>query len=190
MFKSDLLFSPLIYSLSFSSDPIRDWIKRFISEDTTFYPLKSKIVLSPVSNEFIRDRFMRWEFALKIFVQEYNWKQKLFGDGFLFLNWYGYHFYGEKTRSDYPHNPILQILLYSGIIGVLIYLLFLFKVFYYYLKYIKKYPLLFIFFLITFFFTFFSGGSPFDPPIMGFFVILPFFIHYVQQKTDTEPNEN
>lgn len=56
------------------------------------------------------------------------------------------------------------------------------KVFNYYIKYIREYPLLIIFFLITFVFTFFSGGSPFDPPVMGFFVMLPFFIHSVHKK--------
>jgi hypothetical protein len=66
-------------------------------------------------------------------------------------------------------------------LGLIIYCYFLYKVFFYYIKYISEYPLLFIFFLITFFFSFFSGGSPFDPPIMGFFVILPFFIHSIHK---------
>ena len=44
----------------------------------------------------------------------------------------------------------------------------------------------FIFFLITYFFTFFSGGNPFDPPIMGFFMMLPFFIHYIHEKDKTD----
>jgi hypothetical protein len=47
-----------------------------------------------------------------------------------------------------------------------------------------------IFFLITFFFSFFSAGSPFDPPIMGFFVILPFFIHSINKKIKAEQFDN
>jgi uncharacterized membrane protein HdeD (DUF308 family) len=167
-----------------AQDPIRKWAAKFISEDTTYYPYKSNIVLDTISNPFIAGRLLRWEFALEIFSHEYNWKQKIFGGGFNFLNWYGYYFFGDKTRSDYPHNPFLYILLYSGILGLSIYLFFFYKVFYYYLKYVKVYPLFFVFFIITFYFSFFSSGSPFDPPIMGFFVILPFFIHSVHKKEE------
>jgi hypothetical protein len=171
------------------SDPIRNWASKFISEDTTYHPYKSNIVLDTISNSFIGDRASRWEFALKIFSKEYSWKQKLFGGGFNFLNWFGYYFDHDKTRSDYPHNPFLSILLYSGIFGLIIYLILMYKVFYYYIKYLEKYKILIVFFIITFFFSFFSAGSPFDPPVMGFFVILPFFIHSVHNLKNGPSDE-
>lgn len=167
-------------------DPIRRIASKFISEDTTYYPYKSKISLFSISNQLIDSRFIRWQYAIQVFSKEYTIKEKLFGGGFDFLNWYGNYFLKDKTKSDWPHNPFLSVLLYSGIIGLLIYIFFMFKGFYYYLKYIKDYPLLFIFFIITFFFSFFSGSSPFDPPIMGFFSILPFFIHAVHKKDRSE----
>jgi hypothetical protein len=180
------MFSLSILETSFNNqkdtDPIRNWVSRFISEDTTYYPFKSNFVVDTISNSFSSPRIVRWQFASQIFLREYNWKQKLFGGGFDFLNWYGYYFYNDKTRSDYPHNPFLSVLLYSGILGLIIYLFFIYKVFYYYIKYFKEYKILAVFFLITFFFSFFSAGSPFDPPIMGFFVILPFFIHSVHER--------
>ncbi|NOU19892.1 MAG: hypothetical protein HOO91_20225, partial [Bacteroidales bacterium] len=163
-------------------DILRNWIAKYVSEDTTYHPLKSNIKAGFYTESFGEDRISRWKFAWQIFTKEYNWKQKIFGGGFNFLNWYGYYFLKDKTKSDYPHNPFLYILLYSGIIGLLLYLFLLYKVFYYYIKYIKEYYLFFIFFLITYFFTFFSGGNPFDPPIMGFFMILPFFVHYIHKK--------
>jgi len=133
---------------------------------------------------------MRWQFAWQIFTKEHTLSQKLFGGGFNFLNWYGYYFQRDKTRSDYPHNPFLSILLYSGILGLILYLIFMYKVFYYYIKYFKEYKILSVFFIITFFFSFFSAGSPFDPPIMGFFVMLPFFIHYIHKKNKPELNRH
>ncbi len=132
---------------------------------------------------------MHWQFARQIFTKEYNWNQKIFGGGFDFLNWYGYYFHKDKTRSDWPHNPFLSVLLYSGILGLLVYIVLMYKVFYFYIKYIKEYYILFIFFLITFFFSFFSAGNPFDPPMMGFFVILPFFIHSIHKQDITEPEK-
>jgi hypothetical protein len=177
-------------SNQFDDDPIRNIASRFLSEDTVYYPYKSNIVLNTLPNSFISDRVTRWEFACKIFFKEYNLKQKLIGNGFSFLNWYGYFFDKDKTKSDWPHNPFLSILLYSGILGLIIYCYFIFKVFSYYFKYIKEYSYFFILFLITFFFSFFSGGSPFDPPIMGFFVILPFFIHSIHKKIKPEQFDN
>jgi hypothetical protein len=179
-----LNFFPLISSETIrdTADPIRALTSKFISEDTTYHKYKSNLLVDPKWNKYRDERVVRWLFAIQIYSKEFNWKQKLFGGGFNFLNWYGYYFLKDRTASDWPHNPFLSILLYSGIIGLIIYCFFIYKVFYYYLKYKKEYPILFIFFLITFFFTFFSGGSPFDPPIMGFFVILPFFIHSIHEK--------
>lgn len=181
LFPSNLLKS-LSYQKQDDNDPIRRWVSKLISEDTVYYAYKSNITLDTISNPFVADRILRWKFAYQIFMKEFSWRQKIFGGGFNFLNWYGKIFMNDKTQSDYPHNPFLHILLYSGILGLLIYCIFIYKVFYYYIKYIKVYLLLFIFFLITFFFSFFSSGTPFDPPIMGFFSILPFLIHAVHKK--------
>jgi hypothetical protein len=165
-------------------DPIRNWISKITSEDTTYHGFKTNLISERINGNFGEDRLERWKFALQIFRKEYNWTKKIIGGGFNFLNWYGYIFKGDKTKSDYPHNPFLHILLYSGIVGLFFYLWLLYKVFYYYIKYIKEYYLFFIFFLVTYFFTFFSGGIPFDPPITGFFMILPFFIHSVLKNEE------
>ncbi len=161
-----------------SSDPINKWLRTFFTNDTSYYGMKNVMLNDTVTLSFGMDRIERWKFALKIYKNEYNTFEKIFGGGFYFLNWYGAVFLKDKSKDDYPHNPFLYILLYSGIFGLSIYLFFTYKVFYYYVKYFKENQPLFIFFLIIFFFSFFSGGSPFDPPIMGFFVILPYFIHH------------
>jgi hypothetical protein len=163
-------------------DILRRWTSNLLSEDSTYHSYRNILLSDKISEEFQGSRIMRWQFAREIFTKEYNWRQKLFGGGFNHINWYGYYFLKDKTKSDWPHNPFLSVLLYSGILGLMLYLFLLYKVFYYYIKYIREYLLFFIFFLITFFFAFFSGGSPFDPQIMGFFVILPFFIHSVHKK--------
>jgi hypothetical protein len=163
-------------------DPIRILASKIISSDTTYYGYKSELYVDTIGNKFIENRVMGVQFALQIFLKEYNWTERVFGGGFNFLNWYGYYFFKDKTAIDYPHNPFLYILLYSGLFGLFLYCYLMYKIFYLYIKYIKEYPYLFIFFLIIFVFSFFSGGSPFDPPIMGFFAILPFFIHSIHQK--------
>lgn len=166
-------------------DPVRAFVAKIFSEDTTYYGYKTNIVLDTITNKVIGGRIMRWQFAWQIFTKEYNWVKKIFGGGFAHLNWYGYFFYGDKTKSDWPHNPFISVLLYSGIFGLLIYIFFMYKVVYYYIRYFREYQILFIYFLLTAFFTFFSGDSPFDPPMMGFFVMLPFFINYVHKKQES-----
>lgn len=164
------------------SDPVRSLVKRLVIEDTVYYGYKADIDVEYDPKNPINGRTARWEFAWQIFKKEYNWRQKIFGNGFDYLNWYGYYFLKDKTKSDYPHNPFLSVLLYSGILGLLLYFILMFKVISIYLRYIKEYYILFIFFSITFFFSFFSANTPFSPPIMGFFVLLPFFIDYIHKK--------
>jgi hypothetical protein len=162
-----------------NQDIVRRFAAKLISEDTTYYAYKKNLEVDTITNKFIGERIMRWQFAMEIFKKEYNLKQKLFGGGFNFLSWFGFRFLNDKTECDYPHNPFLTIILYTGIIGLIIYLVFFFKVFSYYIKHLREYSIFAIFFIITFFFSFFSAGSPFDPPVMGFFSILPFFINYI-----------
>ncbi len=167
-------------------DPFRLFISKLVREDSTYLaPGKMKIQSSDdESAGFIQMRVQRWRFAARIFFEEYSFGKKMFGGGYCFINWYGARFLNDRTKSDWPHNPFLSVLLYSGILGLSLFCFFMYRVFYYYIKYIKVYPIFFIFFIITFFFSFFSGGSPFDPPIMGFFSILPFFIHSVHKRAD------
>jgi hypothetical protein len=165
-------------------DLIRKWASQLISEDTTYHGSKNQLFVKHDNSEFVGFRLMRWQFALQIYEKEFDWKQKIFGGGFNFLNWYGYYFENNKNFIDYPHNPFLSILLYSGVFGLIVFILFLYKSFSYYIKYFKEYKIISVFFLITFLFSFFSAGSPFDPPIMGFFYLLPFFIHYIHQQPE------
>jgi len=172
------------YSQSNDPDPIRDFVAKMVSEDTTYLAYTSDIIINPISDNFLSSRTDRWQFALKIFTKEYNWPRKLFGGGFAHLNWFGYYFYNDKTKSDYPHNPFLSILLYSGIFGLILNLYLLYKVIAIYIRYIKEYYILFILFCIIFYFSFFSASNPLDPPVMGFFIMLPFLIDYVYKMDE------
>ncbi|MCX6327607.1 MAG: hypothetical protein NT144_13305 [Bacteroidia bacterium] len=184
LFTSGIPLISTLFSSGTDKDPVRKLASGIISEDTTYFGYKNELIINKISNKFIGPRVMHWQFAWQIFSKEFNWRQKAFGGGFNFLNWFGFYFLKNKSSSDYPHNPFLSVLLYSGLFGLIIYLIFMYKVFYYYIKYFREYLILSILFLVTFFFSIFSGCGPFDPPIMGFFMLLPFFIHYVHQKPE------
>jgi hypothetical protein len=169
-------------------DLVRRLASRFVSEDTTYHGYSTNILIDTIKNSFFDLRYVRWQFAIQIFTKEFSWRQKIFGGGFNFLNWYGFYFLKDRSKTDYPHNPFLYILLYSGIFGLLLYLTLLINVIIIYIRILKRYYIIFTFFIITFFFTFFSGGNPFDPPVMGFLVMLPFLIQSLfknEQLNDT-----
>jgi hypothetical protein len=139
-----------------------------------------------VRDVFAGPRLDHWRFGWFKFKNQYTIGQKVFGDGFNYMSNYGEEFYGNSKRLDWPHNPFISILLYAGIVGLIAYLWLLLRTVQLYWLYHKKYWPLFICFIIAFFFSFFSGNNPFDPPIIGFFVILPFFIHAIYKKNKPE----
>ena len=136
------------------------------------------------SESLFSERTSRWLYVIELWKTKFTLQNKLFGHGFDYLEWYGKKFLQDEkgTSYDWPHNPFISVLLYSGVIGLLFYVLLLIKVVSLYYKYRKQYGIAFIGFLITFFFSFFSGSTPFDPPIMGFFMLLPFFLHSIQKN--------
>lgn len=138
---------------------------------------------------FAGPRINRWRYAMHLYRFDYSFYEKFVGRGFLYMISFGNKF-STGSSIDYPHNPFLSVLLYSGFFGLLSYLWFLYYVFYYYWKYRKEYWVFGLSFLASFFFAFFSANSPFDPAIVGVFSILPYFIHYYHVKDKAETNLN
>lgn len=70
------------------------------------------------TSESLTPRTERWEYALRMFGES-NIFQALFGQGFEYLPTFAKSF-SPDLQEDYPHNPILSSLLYSGIIGAML----------------------------------------------------------------------
>jgi hypothetical protein len=136
------------------------------------------------TNSIGSKRIKRWIYAWKIF-KNYTLSQKLIGSGFDYLNLYNKKFYPNKDKVDYPHNPIVSAFLYSGIIGGVVYIWFLSLSLLYYYRYKKEIKLLFILYLVTGFFVFFSGNSHFSVPAFSMLSVVPFIYRYYKQKIST-----
>jgi len=134
-----------------------------------------------LKKRFGSSRIKRWLFAWQIF-KGYSIPQKLFGNGFKYLRLYNEEFSPNKDKVDYPHNPVISAFLYSGIIGGLVYIWFLILTLVYYYKYREKLGILFILFLVTSFFVFFSGNSHFSVPAYSMLSVVPFIYRYYKQK--------
>lgn len=139
---------------------------------------------------FFNDRKDRYLYSLELWKKEFKWYNRLFGHGFDYLKWYGEKYLKTPDSYDWPHNPFISVLLYSGICGLILYFWLLFNVVRCYIMLRRTYAVAFLCFILTFYFSFFSGGSPFDPPIMGFFVLLPFFIHSIDLKDNNSVTNN
>jgi hypothetical protein len=139
------------------------------------------------NNNLSGTRYSRWYYSWIIF-KNYPIQMKIFGGGFDYLELLGKEF-GE-VQYDYPHNPFLSAFLYSGIIGGLAYIWFMFLVFYYYIKYYRHHIYFFICFLVAFYFSFFSVNTHFTIPAFAFFSIIPFLTRYLVEKEKYEPDAN
>lgn len=168
--------------------------------NASFLPLtRSHSVPDTVSDDFkpqmANDRFAgpridRWRYAIYLYAKEYSPMQKLIGGGFDYTYKFARKFHPEdpKRDFDYPHNPFLSVLLYSGILGLLVYLWFFVKSLYLYYIYRREYWILGITYLIAFFYSFFSSNSPFEPAFFGLMGALPYLIHY-SKKSDELRNK-
>ena len=125
-------------------------------------------------NYFTAPRTDRWRYARELWQTRYNTKQKIFGQGFKYLEWYGEKFWNNPKRYDFPHNPIISSFLYSGIIGGVVYIIFLIMSLWLYWKKRQQLGIFFIMYLCSMFFSMFSGSSHFSFPLFAFLSFLPF----------------
>lgn len=139
--------------------------------------------LSMQNNRFAGPRIDRWRYAFYLYFNEYTITQKFFGAGFNYTKKFARKFHPDDTNRDfdYPHNPFLSVLLYSGLLGLIVYLWFFAKTLYLYYIYRKEYWLLGLVFLVAFFYSFFSSNSPFEPAFFGVMAFLPYLIHYTKK---------
>lgn len=133
-------------------------------------------------NYLMNTRTDRWRYALELWQTRYDTKQKIFGQGFKYLEWYGERFWKNPDRHDFPHNPIISSFLYSGIIGGVVYIIFLIASLWLYWKRRKELGIFFIMYLCCMFFSMFSGSSHFSFPLFAFLSFMPF----IEYKKDSE----
>ncbi len=113
-------------------------------------------------------RLTRYALAYEFFKNQTFFK-KFFGSGFDYLE-----FYKKKLgKIDYPHNPIISSFLYSGIIGGVVYVIFIIWVIISYLKLRSKNEILYFPFIMVFVFSIISGNSHFSVPVFLFLSIVP-----------------
>lgn len=99
--------------------------------------LRSRLLtlLAGERTEAFGSRLERWEFAFSLAQGASIW----IGQGFDYLYIFGCRF-GDCTAVDYPHNPLLSALLYSGVVGAMLVGLFFAYVTYFACRLISASP--------------------------------------------------
>jgi hypothetical protein len=171
-------------------------LPRFVDElhakevKTHDIPVKSASITN-IQPGFYGSRIDRWKYSVELFINNYTLKQKIFGNGFDYLKLFVKKFGDGKI--DYPHNPFLDAFLFSGIIGGLIYILYVTLVIFYYFKFYKKHKVFFYCFSIVFIFSIVSANTHFSVPVFAILCIIPFLSKYLnenelQEKASSETN--
>lgn len=135
-------------------------------------------------NYLTHTRTGRWRYALELWHTRYDTKQIIFGHGFDYLKWYGEKYHNNPDRHDFPHNPIISSFLYSGIIGGVVYIIFLIMSLWLYWKKRQQLGIFFIMYLCCMFFCMFSGSSHFSFPLFAFLSFLPFVEYKSEEKAE------
>ncbi|MFN8259039.1 MAG: O-antigen ligase family protein [Bacteroidales bacterium] len=141
---------------------------------------------SKQKNLLFSQRTDRWIYAFALF-NGYTFNQKIFGKGFDYLEKFRIKFYKPGHEFDYPHNVSLSTLLYSGISGLLIYLLTNLICVYYYIKQ-KKYALLAAFLVVAAFIQL-SSNSAFELPIYAGLLFLPYLLEISVKSLSSNSNK-
>jgi len=156
----------------------------FVDQVKDMSKFKSQMISDSIElrkySSFISPRINRWKYSLIIFNDSLNFTQKIFGGGFDYLEFMGTTF--REVKYDDPHNPFISAFLYSGIIGGLVYLWFMFLVFYYYIRYYRYHIFFFFCFIIVFSFSFFSANTHFSIPVYTILCIIPFLSKNIKEK--------
>jgi len=141
---------------------------------------------SMADDRFAGPRVDRWRYAIYLYRHEYTPLQKIFGGGFGYTRKFATQFFPDDQQRDYdyPHNPFLSILLYSGMLGLLISVWFIYQVFRLYWSHRKVLWPFGLAFLASFFYAFFSSNNFFEPAIFGVLAFIPFYYKYLSVVKD------
>lgn len=126
----------------------------------------------------------RWKYAFEL-MSEYNLAEISFGTGFGYLPVYA-EIFAPDIEEDYPHNPIISALLFSGVVGTVFLIALL--VWSLYMTITNRKVIGFYFasiYVISWFYIFISSNSIFSVKL--FILLLLIIISIPRKENDAAP---
>lgn len=133
------------------------------------------------------DRLKRWDFAYDIIENDYSTVNIFLGNGFEYLKLYGKEFEKSDSIEDYPHNIFITHLLFSGIIGFIVLMLFLLEFIYIIqVKIYREYSFLSFGSILVLLYVLVSNNTIFSSKALMFFIILCYCSYIINNRRANE----
>lgn len=146
-----------------------DLVEQSNNFDRLLKRISSISTISDTNEGSFSERIVRWNISADI-INNYNIRQILVGDGFNYLTTISNII--QKNSADYPHNVLISTFLYSGIIGFLFYVTFLFHISYKYILHRKEISFFGLSFLFVSIYTFTSYNTFFSSKLYLVLIII------------------
>lgn len=154
------------------------------SDSIAFRVIESRFTSLENFGQSYSGRTDRWIYGIELF-KEYNTLQLIIGNGFLYLPKFA-EMFTSNIAEDYPHNPIISALLYSGILGAFISIMIIFIPLIIYMSIIKKIGIEFtLIYMISLLFLISSGNSLFSNNLLLLLICLSFLTRKKQIRKES-----
>jgi len=156
-----------------------DYYRRLWNEESTVDMSK----IRSLNSRGVESRRVRWKVAMDMY-KGHSAKQKLLGSGFDYLQVYEAKFSYLHHSPDYPHNPFLSALLFSGIAGLVVFSLFILQVVFLHVKYLRQESFFAAIFILVFAFNLISGNTFFSVKLVSVLCLVPFSYRKVFRESE------
>ena len=143
------------------------------TENKTLAEIKESNPIVPLTSS----RQKLWDLGKEIY-RDYSISKKIVGNGFTFFE----IFKKETEQFLYPHHLFLSVLLFSGIIGLIIYIVVLLWASIIYLYHLKTLGVFFVLFVFNFIFGFFSFTDFFGSSFYALLLIFPLLYRHLHKS--------
>lgn len=140
--------------------------------------LKFRFSTLAAPHQAFAERSTRWEYSLQM-INERTPFEILFGTGFDYLPRFATRFDVRGGGEDYPHNPLISTLLYSGVLGAMWVFLYLGATFLTYWKYKSVDMYFFLVYFTALWFILPSFNTLFSGKLLVVSMVVPWLLQRV-----------
>ena len=147
---------------------IHDYYRHLWNEESTI----DMSQIRSLNPRGIESRMVRWTLAMDIY-EAHSTREKILGSGFDYMQRYEEKFSYLHHSPDYPHSHFLSALLYSGFLGLAVFIFFTLQVLFLYAKYLRNDTFFAAIFLLVFSFNLISGNTLFSGKLLTVLCLMP-----------------
>jgi len=157
---------------------IDDYYRSLWNEESTI----DMSQIRSLNSKGVKSRVVRWNLAMDIYEKHSDY-QKYLGSGFDYMQAYEARFSYMHQSSDYPHNHFLSALLFSGLIGLTAFIMFILQIVVLSVKYLRHATFITAILFLVFSFYLISANTFFSGKLLTVLCLLPLVYGKIFRKT-------